>query len=147
MQVFTPYVKQWKNAKVLDKKRRNKQILEIIQIISANNSFDVGWKIPKYVYNHVNTLKWKGYDSYLMAYLFWLLVEYRNEHEKDECHEYPKSCFYHKSGEIFWLLRKNFWIKDSFILPDWFSRETCYEHQRLLIEKDRKFYSVKFNMN
>lgn len=136
MNVFTPYASPYKNAKCLDPKRRNKQILEICQIISANTGIDIGWKIPKYVYNHPNTLKWKGHESYLVFYLFQLTTEYSNK-SKGKIHKVVRDGIENQLYEMVCYLK--------ITLPTWFTKESCYEHQALLISKKPEFYGPIFN--
>ena len=135
MQIFVPYANPIKTAKCLDNRRLNKQILETIQILSANTGIDVGWKIPKYIYNHPNTLLWIKDSSYLVGYLAWLLVEYKKRRNKD-----------HKGLDILYR------FFSSYILPCMFNEYTinhltpefCKQHQQKLLEKDKKHYSRYF---
>lgn len=152
MNVFTPYASPYKNAKCLDVRRRNKQILELVQLIAVNtNNYAIlkQWKIIKPIVpgvknrfqlyksikNHPNVKKWKGYEGYLAFYLFRLLNVYMNKSKK-----------YHKCSRIFWdFIAYNEQIPNEIILPPWFTKESCYEHQALLISKKPEFYGPIFN--
>jgi hypothetical protein len=69
MQVFiigSPY----ETAKVLDKKRLNKQIIECKQIISAINSKTKAWRNHPCTIQYRNHLKWLiGYELCLRSYM------------------------------------------------------------------------------
>lgn len=140
MNVFTPYANPYKNAKCLDVRRRNKQILEIIQIICANTGIDVGWKIPKNIKNHPNVLKWKGFEDYLLIYCYIFLYNYYKE--KNKIH---KAYFAYE--HLLCKLHSRYWVpnKRRAKLPPWFTKESCYEHQALLISKKPEFYGQIFN--
>lgn len=134
LQIFVPYAKPQKTARCLDNKRLNKQILECIQIISANTRIDVGWKIPKYIYNHPCTKLWENDNFYLSEYLAELFFEYhiRNNFTR-----------FHKGFEI---------NKKFFILPVKYNLkhltpEFCKKHQQILLDKDYRHYSKYFKVN
>ena len=131
MQVFCPYANPSKTARCLDNKRLNKQILECIQILSANTGIDVGWKIPKYVYNHPNTLLWEKDSFYLLKYISNLLFEYHIRNNFKKIH----LCF---------EIHTNFFN----VFPDYYlehlTPEFCKKHQQLLLEKDHEHYSKYF---
>jgi hypothetical protein len=136
MQVFCPYANPNKTARCLDNKRLNKQILEVIQILSANTGINVGWKMPKYVYNHPNTLLWNysQYNFYLIEYLRRLLDEY-----------FCRKKIYHKC-EIQYRILFNEIITWAYI-PTKIKHLTpgfCKKHQQLLLEKDYEHYSKYF---
>jgi hypothetical protein len=134
MQVFTPYANPIKNANCLDPKRRNKQILELLQILSVNLNIDIGWKIPKSVKNHPNVKKWVDYQEYLIEYLLELFKVYSDKTGK-----------IHKSYYNFnTLLSKHRSYYSTGYLPKWFSKETCYGHQSLLLNKNKEYYSEVF---
>ena len=134
MQVFTPSKDYLFNAHILDNKRRNKQILENMQILSANTGVDFGWKIPKYIYNHPTTLLWKDDAAYLWGYTYALFMEYFDKHK------YKKT---HKSWNIFhtmYILNHIDYDK----IPEFLNDTFCKKHQELLLEKDYKYYSQYF---
>lgn len=138
MQVFTPYADPYKNAKCLDPRRRNKQILEIIQIICANNDIDIGWKIPKYIKNHPNTIKWKECDEYLLFYCFCLLhIFFTN---KNKIHK----AYFAYEQIVCWLFTHYSFKKIHKKIPTWFTKETCYEHRNKLLEKYPEYYKNIF---
>jgi hypothetical protein len=153
MQIFHPYASPYKNAKCLDPKRRNKQILELVQLIAVNtNNYAIlkQWKIIKpitpgvknrfqlykSIKNHPNVKKRKGFEIYLMTYLFFLLKEYLRYNEKD--HACTKLY-----GQVKETLRYRIdQIKNC--KPSWFTKESCYEHQSLLISKKPDYYKNIF---
>jgi hypothetical protein len=95
---------------------------------------NVGWKIPKYVYNHPNTLLWQNDYIYLMRYLFFMLEEYKKRKNK-----------IHSTVKQYNLLLRYFLILDRYnnyhihLTP-----EFCKKHQQLLLEKDYNHYSKYF---
>lgn len=151
MNVFTPYASPYKNAKCLDVRRRNKQILELVQLIAVNtNNYSIlkQWKIIKPIVpgvknrfqlyksikNHPNVKKWKGYEWYLIHYCNHLLGIYMNSSNK------VHGAFYAYCDLVY-----DVQSSVKIILPSWFTKESCYEHQTLLISKKPEFYGPIFN--
>lgn len=131
MQVFVPYANPTKTAKCLDNRRLNKQILECIQILSANTGIDVGWEIPKYVYNHPNTILWKNPIFYIISYTFNLLNEYIERQDK-----------IHKCNSIMDKIWSKYDYEDSELKH--LTPEFCKKHQQILLEKDYNYYIKYF---
>ncbi len=129
MQIFLPYANPIKTAKCLDNKRLNKQIIECIQIISANTGINIGWKIPKYCINHPITKLWKENIDYLIFYCKILLVEF----------EFRKKIM-HKSYTqwiiLFECLNRILYTK----FPKHITSEFCKFHQRKLYNKNPEYY-------
>lgn len=136
MQVFRPYIDYIKSAEVLDIKRRNKQILESMQIISVNTGYDFGWKIPKYAYTHKNSKLWSDENSIydLYEYTYYLFYLYHKQHN------WTKE---HKSWRVFLsaYIRNH---ADNFERPKHLTNKFCRQHRQLLLEKNFKFYYKKF---
>lgn len=130
MQVFCPCLDPFDTVKVLDNRRLNKQILEILQILSVNLNINIDWKIPKYVKNHPNTKLWKNDPLYLIKYLEDLFIEYtKRTNKKHKCEE---KLNYFPQG--FYL------YKNCLILPDFLTSSFCYNHKKLLLEKNYNYY-------
>ena len=131
MQVFVPYANCDKSARCLDNRRLNKQILEIVQILSANNNIDVGWKIPKYIKNHPCSILWKDDNEYLMTYLFCLIYEY--------------SLRTNKAHNVFDLFFRSLYmpVHDTKNLKH-LTPEFCKNMQEILLKKDYNHYSKYF---
>lgn len=135
MQVFVPYANPNKTAKVLDNRRLNKQIIECIQILSANTGIDVDWKIPKYVYNHPNTLLWKDGSRYLIKYCHTLIFEYSiRTRKKHKCLD-----IIYKFIQLTAHLDYSKYDNLKHLTP-----EFCKMHQQKLLEKDYEYYSKYF---
>jgi hypothetical protein len=135
MQIFCPYANPIKIARCLDNKRLNKQILECIQILSANTGIDVGWKIPKYVYNHPNTLLWKNGSRYLIKYCHILIFEFTKRRYKiHKCLD-----IIYKFIQLTVHLDYSRFDNLKHLTPDF-----CKKHQQLLLEKDYEYYSKYF---
>jgi hypothetical protein len=66
MQTFLPYPDFKESAKCLDNKRLNKQIVEAMQIFTANSYFDLGIKAGWQ--NHPAVKMWRGFGSALLLY-------------------------------------------------------------------------------
>jgi len=131
MQVFITDHNPAITAKDLDSKRLNKQILETIQIICANNDINDIWKIPSYIKNHPCTKLWSGYDRYLLYYLHCLLNEYL--HRKDR----PHSCDW-----IHYELcsRTGKWLTHNIIdVPDFMSDIFLFNMHLLLTSKNPEY--------
>jgi hypothetical protein len=97
---------------------------------------NIGWKIPKYVYSHPNTLLWNHnkYNLYLINYLFKLLKEY--EKRKKKIH----SCIKQYKILFFEIIKMTFIpTKIKHLTP-----EFCKKHQQILLEKDYNHYSKYF---
>lgn len=142
LQVFTPYFSIDLNVNCLDNKRKNKQILEIIQIILANNNIQDVWKIPKYVYNHPNTLLWKNKETYLLMYLSKLLNDFHNRANKiHKCHCFDEFLCIRVFKVKFNKIINNYdWVS---CMPEHLTLEKCKEHRNLLLSKDPEHY-VKY---
>lgn len=71
MQTFFPFINLVDNAKVLDNKRLNKQILEGYQILKvlSGASPTGGWR------NHPAVLMWKGHEYSLRTYVRTMVTE------------------------------------------------------------------------
>lgn len=128
MQVFLPYAKPNKTVKCLDNKRLNKQILECFQIMSAITNINIGWKIPKYVYNHPCTLLWKNNISYLKVYTYSLLNEFWLRRKKNH------ACM---------KLLNNFDGIYGYDLHH-VNVEFCKKHQEILLNKNYEHYKKYF---
>lgn len=135
MQVFCPYANPNKTAKVLDNKRLNKQILECIQILSANTGINVGWKIPKYVYNHPTTLLWKDGSRYLILYCHTLIFKYsKRTHKRHKCLD-----IIYRFIQLFAHLDYRKFDNLQHLTP-----EFCHKYQQLLLSKNFQHYSKYF---
>lgn len=130
-----PYANPIKTAKCLDSRRLNKQMIEVIQIISANTGIYVGWKIPKYIKNHPVTKMWENYENYLINYLDWLLSEYGHRTNK-----------LHKCYIIFLDIKE--WYIENYGLSGYYdftyikhlTPEFCKFHQKKLYNKNPEYY-------
>jgi len=141
MQIFVPYVQPYKTARCLDNRRLAKQIIEVIQILSANTKVDVGWKIPKYIYNHPTTKLYYDYKGllYLVDYLFFILYEYKKRKNKE--HKCQRLFKYFDKWHVLFISLDENWI------PEHLTEEFCTKHQQLLLKKDFNYYNKFFNKN
>lgn len=141
MQVYVPYFKTMKNAKCLDSIRRNKQILEIVQIILVNNNIKDIWKVPKYVKNHPNTILWKNKEFYLLRYLDDLLTIYWNDRQKEHaCHDFPEILALRLYGIKYQDIR----LSIISLIPNHLTKKLCLEHRDKLLSKDYEYYKKHF---
>lgn len=118
MQTFLPYADFQKSARVLDKRRLNKQVLEASQILSALAGKTQGWR------NHPATRMWRGYEEALRHYynVCWDVATKRGVQYK----KLPRL-----PDEV------------SVEYPDWlYTTDICRTHRSNLLRKDREFYSV-----
>lgn len=136
MQTFLPYVSFYSCSEVLDKPRRNKQIVECYQILKANHESN-SWS------NHPAVLMWKGYDLALCTYTLFMhrkfLSESKTYHKSwyNLIDEYNKFHNRDLLNDIFKLSRKNY--------PDWLGDKRFHaSHRSNLLRKDFEYYS-KFN--
>lgn len=135
MQIFFPYAQPIKVGECLDNRRLNKQILECLQILSVNTGIDIGWKIPKYVRNHPNTLLWKNDSPFLILYGLILCDEYKKRKKNKKIHK-CHSIFIDKFFE--YAMKSDYLFRDNL---KHVSPELCKKHQRLLYEKNPVHYS------
>ena len=124
MQTFLPYKDFLKSAKILDKKRCWKQVIETKQIINCLEGKKVGWG------NHPAVKMWVGYTDALKEYFNAFLQVCLEDHEintKYDFFDFPSSS--------------RFKIK----YPWWLGNEDFHKAMRArLIEKDKDFYLSKF---
>jgi hypothetical protein len=150
MQVFFPTLNMFENAKILDYRRHNKQIIEIIQIIAVNSNDlyllkkwniikPIGnkyrFKLYKSIKNHTITKLYKNHTAFLYSYLNVLIYSWIFE----------KKYNGKKYLEIYNYLYKKY--RDSDIttdLPEFITAEFCKQHQNKLLEKDYNHYSKFF---
>jgi hypothetical protein len=151
MQFFCPYANCKKSAKVLDPKRRNKQILEIVQALAVNEKnlpLLKKWKIVKSCFhknrfqlyksikNHPNVKLWKKDSAYLLLYGLYLCQEYQEKTGKrHKCKDILFDYFYVPQIKSDYIFKHNL----KHMSPDF-----CKEHQKILLEKDKEYYSKYF---
>lgn len=142
MQVFTPFQEPKKNAKCLDNRRLNKQILEICQILAANLNTNIGWKIPKYIYTHPCSLLWFYDSKYLLIYLDCLLDEYKNRYARNHAAKEK-----HKILLEAYIVINNFpdFVIDDF-MPDFLTDQFCIMNKGILLKKDFEYYKNKLGI-
>jgi hypothetical protein len=135
MQVFIPFANPKKSAKALDSRRLNKQILESIQILSANMDYNFGWKIPKYIKNHPCTELWFYDPKYLIYYILILCSEYKNRFGRT-----------HKVDDIMYNNFDVLMIESDNFKNDLrcINTNMIKKHQELLLSKDYNYYYNKF---
>jgi len=136
VQIFVPFAQPYKTARCLDNRRLAKQIIEAIQILSANTKINVGWKIPKYIYNHPNTLLWKDDNPYLVYYSLILCDVFYTRRKK-----------HHKSKDLINKHFFNYALESDYIYKNnlkHITPEFCKQHQRKLLEKNYDYYKIYF---
>ncbi|MFA5934936.1 MAG: MSMEG_6728 family protein [Candidatus Paceibacterota bacterium] len=125
MQTFLPYTDFTESAKVLDKKRCWKQVVEAHQIINCLESgLIIGWK------NHPAVKMWEGHTDVLKAYFNIFLYV---------CiHKYSINTKYS------FISNMNTFTA-THVLPWWLGNKNFHRAMRArLIEKDREFYLPLF---
>lgn len=126
MQTFLPYPDFIQSAKVLDKKRCWKQVVEAKQIINILSHLSECPKDKVPWQNHPAVKMWEGHISVLKCYFDQFLWECIHIHGIN-----TKYDFYHLEG--------------TFDTPWWLGNEDFHRAMRArLIEKDRDFYLPKF---
>jgi hypothetical protein len=141
MQIFCPNKNTIYIADILDKKRRNKQILEICQLLSTILNIDIGWKIPKYIKNHPTTKLYNSSEGimYLVDFLFYLLYAYKKNNKKYRSHKCEKIFIkYFNKYHVLFISFENDWR------PKHLNNNFYKKHQQLLLEKDYEYYSKYF---
>ena len=125
MQVFLPYKNFYQAAKCLDRKRLNKQVLEIRLILKACVYKSKGW------INHLIVKMWRGSESLLWHFGLTCCNEYFRKTKR--VHKYKK-----------WYLRTmNLWTNKN--KPEWFSIDEIFlQYQANLFYKNFNHYS-QFN--
>lgn len=141
MQTFLPYAHFMKSARVLDKKRCWKQVIEARQIIDVLQGKQVAWK------NHPAVLMWDGsidiLKHYYNIFLYWCIMVH-NINTKMQYMENSHSFI--SDGELY---INNLHLypgkgRDSRV-PWWLGNEDFHRAMRArLIEKDKDFYLPKF---
>lgn len=125
MQTFLPYKDFMESAKVLDKKRCWKQVIEAHQIINclaSDSALLVGWR------NHPAVKMWEGHTYWLREYFNDFLEVCIEKHRINTKYDY----FYQD------LITPN-------EKPWWLGNEDFHRAMRArLIEKDREFYLPLF---
>lgn len=112
MQTFLPYPDFIDSARVLDNQRLGKQRVEAKQIYLALTEPNYGWK------NHPATKMWRGYESGLAAYGYFICEEWRKRGFKDSL----LSWFEERCGDI--------------VIPDWVGSSDFHaSHKSNLIRK------------
>lgn len=141
MQTFLPYSDFRKSAKVLDKKRCWKQVVEASQIINTLEGKSFGWK------NHPVVKMWEGYVP-LLKYYYNIFLEH--------------CILYHKIKTKMWYIDNiySYGVKSNLLgnklidneipsweinEPFWLGQEPFHRAMRArLIEKNRDFYLPLF---
>lgn len=141
MQVFCPDYNTFYIAEILDPRRRNKQILEICQMLSVILKIDIGWKIPKYVYSHKNTKLYNNNEGilYLTDFLFHLLHIYKYKNKKLKDHKCKE--IFNKYFNKYHVLFVSF---DKEWRPKHITNDFIKQHQKLLLSKNFNYYSKYF---
>lgn len=136
MQTFLPYPDFLESAKVLDKKRCWKQVVETKQIIDVLEGESVAWK------NHPAVKMWEGHVPELKVYFNHFLYEAKwVRHIKTKYEPFTNEYDFCTPKYL-----RDF-VHDTVILkmPWWFGNEYFHRAMRArLIEKDRAFYLPKF---
>lgn len=123
MQTFLPYSDFAVSAKCLDKKRLNKQIVEVAQILKAINNPLYGWQ------NHPAVNMWRGYQCALAKYGLACYEEWRARH--------TSLTAKHKSGEQI----KEFISETNSEMPPWLNGKIHETHRSKLLFKAPEHYN------
>ena len=123
MQTFLPYPSFEKSARALDNKRLNKQIVEAMQIYTANVNYSLnvksGWQ------NHPAVKMWRGFEKQLLKYREACLIEWRHRGFKS-----------HQAIDYSMYLDK---------IPHWLGSHIFHQsHQSNLVRKDKERYAPMF---
>jgi hypothetical protein len=154
MNTFLPYADFMESAKVIDKKRCWKQVVEAKQIINIlETKANLGLAINDYVKaedalskvitwsNHPAVKMWEGYIEALKHYYNIFLSTCLTEHKINTKLEFI-SCKY-STPEATILHVHQYWTKNE--KPWWLGNEDFHRAMRSrLIEKDREFYLPLF---
>lgn len=137
MQTFLPYSNFLKSAKVLDKKRCWKQVVEAHQIIDVLQGKQVAWK------NHPAVLMWEGFLPLLKHYynlFLWYCITVHKINTKMKYMDNPWSFV--SSGTLY---LNHYKTPPKGNPPWWLGNENFHRAMRArLIEKDRDFYLLHF---
>jgi len=121
MQTFLPYPDFAASAAALDNKRLNKQIVEAMQILTANTNYYLsiksGWQ------NHPAVKMWRDFNGALLVYRNACIDEWHSR--GFQSHHMTSAC--------------------SLAFPPWLGNEEFHRsHQSNLIRKDRERYAPMF---
>lgn len=124
MQVFIPYISPYYSALILDKKRRNKQILECNQILKAMQSETKAWA------NHPVTLMYKAepLHSYLLEYKYCFEAVKAGNLQEAKKHDAKAINYFKKLPAV--LSELMYKISE--------------QHKRRLYTKDNSFYRIYY---
>jgi hypothetical protein len=148
MQTFLPYSDFMRSAKVLDKKRCWKQVVEAKQIISILEALDVMpleypliAKQTSWI-NHPAVKMWVGHLPALKHYYNIFLIISIEVHKINTKLQYQENhCSFMSSGK--WVFNRLKGKGDD--IPWWINNEDFHRAMRArLIEKDRDFYLPLF---
>lgn len=126
MQTFLPYADFMQSAKILDKRRCWKQVVEAKQIIDILEGKTTAWQ------NHPAVKMWVGHTDALKEYFDAFLMVCVNQHKINTKYvaltqDYTQNDF------------------DNIIYPWWLGNEDFHRAMRArLIEKDESFYLPLF---
>lgn len=115
MQVFI-IGSPWETAKILDKRRLNKQIIECKQILAAINGENKAW------FNHPIVHMYKNHAKWLRVYM-WILDEWNAE-----------------KSDLLMLMHMNDWAeknKPEFLTEEYYTQMKCR-----LYTKDKNHYNM-----
>ena len=132
MQTFLPYEDFDKSAKVLDKKRCWKQVVEVAQIIDVLEGRKTGWA------NHPAVKMWVGHTEALKYYFNCFLHVAVHEHGVNTKYE-P----FEIDGSILWDGQLEY-MPGAW--PWWLGKDKFHRAMRArLLEKDRDEYLIIFS--
>ncbi len=128
MQTFLPYPDFVESARVLDNRRLNKQIVEVLQIHNALENGG-GWR------NHPAVKMWIGYEEFLLTYGSVCYDEWARRLRSG----IRGGKSFHKSGD---QIRRRIVESDRTDRPWWFGDARFHSaHRAALLFKDPIFYS------
>lgn len=140
MQTFLPYPDFLESAKVLDKKRCWKQVVETAQIISILSHLSE-CKNDKVTWGHHPAVKmWEGHLPALKDYFNMFLFVCKTKHNINTKYE-PIAL---QEGDLFGKIGGSV-LDLQYFTPWWLGNEDFHRAMRArLIEKDRDFYLPLF---
>jgi hypothetical protein len=144
MQTFLPSSNFLESAKLLDKKRCWKQVVEAKQIIGCLT--DKNSKSHHY-FNHPAVQMWVGYVDLLKHYYNLFLLHCKETHKINTKLPYLVCTFSTPAPYDYTHLEVNNYVYAANIypFPFWLNNQNFHRsHRSRLIEKDKEFYLPKF---
>lgn len=138
MQTFITDFDLEQSAQNLDNKRLGKQRVEAIQIANCLLIKESAWK------NHPAVKMWKGYEIYLIRYIYLHLIEWEKRGYKNiECWKHYYNLLHAVTTKMYiqQCIQVNVFSKS----PEWLTDRFIEAHRSNLIRKNSAYYKPLFS--